>query len=111
MKPYQIEGYKRNFPPGTEVELISMEDARAIPAGTKGVVDFVDDVGTLHVNWENGRRLGICPDVDRFRKLEPPAVSKDTADKPSVTESLKVARETSAEHPSGKNAPLKGDSR
>ena len=110
MKPYQIEGYKKSFPPGTTVELISMEDDHAVPAGTKGVVDFVDAVGTVHVTWENGRALGLCPDVDRFRRLEPPTVSKGAEEKPSVTGRLKAAEKAAAEQPP-KSAPHKGDAR
>ena len=73
MKQYKIDMYKNAYPPGTQIELVSMEDPDAVPPGTKGTVDFVDAVGTIHVTWENGRTLGVCPDVDRVRKVEPPA--------------------------------------
>lgn len=29
--------------------------------GDQGVVDFVDDLGTIHVKWDNGSSLGIVP--------------------------------------------------
>lgn len=29
----------------------------------------VDDIGTLHVEFDNGRSLGICPEVDGFHKI------------------------------------------
>ena len=35
----------------------------------RGTVTFVDDVGTVHMKWDNGRTLGIVPNVDDFRKL------------------------------------------
>ncbi len=35
-----------NYPPGTRLELISMDDPQAIPPGSRGTVDHVDDMGT-----------------------------------------------------------------
>lgn len=59
-----------NYPPGTRVELISMDnDPRPIVPGTRGTVRIVDDMGTVHVEWDNGRRLGLVPGEDSFRKL------------------------------------------
>lgn len=46
-----------------------MNDSQAVPPGTRGTVDYVDDLGTIHMNWDNGRTLGICPQEDSFRKL------------------------------------------
>ncbi len=59
-----------NYAPGTRVELISMDnDPRPIESGTRGTVRVVDDMGTIHVEWDNGRRLGLVPGEDSFRKL------------------------------------------
>lgn len=66
----RIEFYKEHYPRGTRVQLDSMsDDPRPIPSGTKGTVVAVDDVGTVHVNFDNGRSLGICPEVDSFHKI------------------------------------------
>lgn len=46
------------------------DDPRPIEPGTKGTVEFVDDAGTIHTTFDNGRNLGICPEVDRFHKIE-----------------------------------------
>ena len=46
-----------------------MNDSQAVPPGTRGTVNYVDDLGTIHMNWDNGRTLGICPQEDSFRKL------------------------------------------
>jgi hypothetical protein len=35
-----------------------IDDSETVPAGTLGVVDSVDDAGTVHVRWSNGARLG-----------------------------------------------------
>ena len=58
-----------NYPPGTRLELISMDDPQAIPPGSHGTVDHVDDMGTIHMRWDNGRSLGLVPSEDSFRKL------------------------------------------
>ena len=41
------------------------------PPGIEGVVDFVDDIGTLHCNFENGRSLGVIVGEDSFSVIEP----------------------------------------
>lgn len=59
-----------NYPPGTRLELISMgDDPRPVEAGTRGTVKMVDDMGTIHTDWDNGRSLGLVPGEDSFRKL------------------------------------------
>ena len=66
-----VEITKQHYPKGTRIEVIEMgDDPRPIPSGTKGTVDVVDDMGTIHCTFDNGRRLGLIPEVDRFRKIE-----------------------------------------
>lgn len=60
---------RQNYPPGTRLELISMDDPQAIPPGSRGTVDHVDDMGTIHMRWDCGRSLGLVPSEDSFRKL------------------------------------------
>ena len=66
----KVKMYKEMYPVGTRIELISMEDSQAIPSGTKGTVTCVDDAGTIHMKWDNGRTLGLIPEIDIFRKIE-----------------------------------------
>jgi hypothetical protein len=62
--------YKEIYPKGTRIEVISMEnDPRPIASGTKGTVDFVDSIGTIHCTFDNGRVLGLIPGEDQFRKI------------------------------------------
>lgn len=64
------EGYKKAYPPGTRIMLLRMgDDPRPIEDNTRGTVMAVDDIGTLHCNFDNGRSLGIIPSEDSFRKL------------------------------------------
>ncbi len=52
---------------GTRVELVATDDKHTmIEPGEGGVVDFVDALGTVHVSWDNGIRLGLIPGVDQW---------------------------------------------
>ena len=60
------------FPPGTRIQLIHMDDPyHPVPDGTRGTVKFVDDMGTVFPDWDNGRGLGVVYGEDSFRKLTP----------------------------------------
>lgn len=65
-----IERLRKEYPEGTRVKLLKMDDIQAPPIGTKGSVTGVDDIGTIHVNWDGGGSLGVCLDVDEIEKLE-----------------------------------------
>lgn len=64
-----LKSLRKEYPKGTRVELVRMEDVQAPPVGTKGMVTFVDDIGTIHVMWENGSSLGIVYGEDKCRKV------------------------------------------
>ena len=64
-----VQRMKEQYPPGTRIVLDYMgDDPRPIPPGTKGTVRIVDDMGTVHCNFDNGRRLGLIPGEDSFHK-------------------------------------------
>ena len=64
-----VDRIKAHYPPGTRIRLNSMDDPwHPIPPGTEGEVDFVDDIGTIHMKWDNGRLLLLrerCQGKDR----------------------------------------------
>lgn len=76
--------YKEQYPKGTRIELISMNDSQAVPPGTRGTVNHVDDLGTIHMNWDNGRTLSICPQEDSFRKLTEQEIEQENMEKRSA---------------------------
>lgn len=66
-----VELTKQHYQKGTRIELIHMNDPFApVPSGTKGTVEYVDDMGQIHMKWDNGRTLALVPEEDRFRKIE-----------------------------------------
>ena len=64
-----VERLREQFPEGTRVELIQMKDLGAPPAGTRGTVKGVDDVGSILVVWDNGSTLSLAYGADRCRIL------------------------------------------
>ena len=52
IKPWQLEQLRKEYPIGTRVELIHMDDPynKKLVPGCKGTVRWVDDWGTIHVN-------------------------------------------------------------
>lgn len=66
----RIEFYKEHYPTGTRIMLDRMsDDPCPLPLKAKGTVVAVDDVGTLHCEFDCGRSLGVCPEVDKFHKI------------------------------------------
>ena len=58
---------KEQYPAGTRIELDFMgDDPRPIAPGSKGTVRVVDSLGTVHCNFDNGRRMGLIPGEDSF---------------------------------------------
>ena len=65
----RLEYLRSQYAPGTRVELMEMNDRQAPPPGTKGTVVCVDDIGTIHVHWDNGSSLGVAYGEDRCRVI------------------------------------------
>ena len=62
-----VKRMKDTYPPGTRIMLDCMgDDPRPLPPGTKGIVRTVDDMGTVHCDFDNGRYLGLIPGEDSF---------------------------------------------
>lgn len=56
--------------PGARVRLISMDDPYThLKPGDEGTVSFIDDMGTVHVDWDNGSGLGLVQGVDSYHVI------------------------------------------
>lgn len=64
-----VERIRREYPAGTRVELVQMDDAQAPPVGTKGTVKGVDDTGSLLMRCDNGSGLNVVYGEDIVRKV------------------------------------------
>jgi len=65
-----VERIRREYPAGTRIALIAMDDVQSPPVGTHGTVLAVDDAADLQVCWDNGSTLNVIYHVDRARKLK-----------------------------------------
>ena len=65
-----VQRMKDTYKPGTRIQLDRMgDDPRPIAPGTKGTVKLVDDIGTVHCIFDNGRGLGLIPGEDVFHVI------------------------------------------
>ena len=78
----KAEGYREEYPPGTRILLEHMgADPCRVEGGTRGTVLAVDDAGTLHCGFDNGRSLGVVPGEDVFRKLTEAELLEEQAER------------------------------
>ena len=69
VRPETLERLRREYPAGTRVELVRMDDCQAPPVGTKGTVKGIDDTGSLLMVWDNGSGLNVVYGEDIVKKL------------------------------------------
>ena len=60
---------REGYPAGARVELISMDDPYNVQLtpGATGSVVLVDDIGTIHVQWDCGSSLGVVYGEDECK--------------------------------------------
>ena len=66
----KVKSLREKYPAGTRIQLDHMDDPfHPVESGTTGTVRFIDDAGTIHMNWDSGSSLGLCPDSDEFHVI------------------------------------------
>ena len=65
-----VERIRKEYPVGTRVVLVQMNDPQAPPIGTKGTVRGVDDIGSIMVAWDNGSGLSVAYGEDICRRCD-----------------------------------------
>lgn len=64
-----LNALREQYPKGTRVELVQMDDPQAPPIGTQGTVRGVDDMGSIMVRWDNGSGLSVAYGEDVCRRV------------------------------------------
>lgn len=83
----QAQRYKELYPKGTRILLLHMgNDPRPVEDNMRGTVIAVDDMSTVHCNFDNGRQLGIIPGEDSFRKLTDEELAEEQTDSEDMDE-------------------------
>lgn len=66
----KVERVRAEYPAGTRVELVSMNDPYTdLKPGEKGTVTCVDSMATIHVRWDCGSTLGLAYGEDCCRRI------------------------------------------
>lgn len=70
LRPEVLARLREEYPAGTRVELVEMNDPyREMPPGLKGTVQMVDDAGGIQINWDNGSTLAAIHGFDKIKKI------------------------------------------
>lgn len=70
MNQEKVEFLRKVYKKGTKVRCRQMEDPYSpVPKDTIGIIEFVDDMGQIHVKWENGSSLALIYGVDLFETI------------------------------------------
>lgn len=82
----------RDYAKGSRrVELIFTSDPfTELRPGDEGTVSFIDGMGTVHVDWDNGSKLGLVPGEDQWREFARATDAADATDKnqPDMVEEM-----------------------
>ena len=67
----RIDELKKKYPVVTKVRCINMkEDISPVTYKTEGTIEFVDDLGSIHVKWKNGSSLALIEGEDDFEIIK-----------------------------------------
>lgn len=64
-----VAALRAEYPAGTRVKLLKMDDIQAPPVGTCGTCRGIDDTGSIMVRWDNGSGLHILYGIDHCHRI------------------------------------------
>ncbi len=85
-----VERLREEYPPGTRISLIKMEDPFSkLKPGARATVQGIDDAGGLMCRWDNGEGLSLDFFEDDYRKL----TAEELAEEQKMQEEHEMAEE------------------
>lgn len=65
-----IERIRADFPIGSRVMMVySADPLTPIDGGIEGIVSSVDNIGTIHIDWDNGSYFGVILGENVIEKI------------------------------------------
>ena len=64
-----VEKLRKEFPVGCRIVLDEMDDRQALPIGTQGTCNGVDDAGNILVSWDTGSHLNVAYGADSCHRV------------------------------------------
>jgi hypothetical protein len=56
---------------GKRVRIIRLEDPYTkLKSGDEGKISYIDDMGSIFVDWDSGSKLALLPDIDEYEILD-----------------------------------------
>ena len=72
MTRHEVEMIKDRFQPGMRILLHEMKGEPRMYDGLEGTIESVDDIGQIHVHWDNGSSLALNYEEDSFEVTDVP---------------------------------------
>ncbi len=66
----KIQILKQKYRAGTKIRINQLYDKYESLIMERGIVRFVDDIGTIHCLLDGGKQVGVIPDVDKFEVID-----------------------------------------
>lgn len=68
----EIEKIKETYIPGQKIELINLYSSfHLLLSGRRGMIEFIDDLGNIHVIWERNLNVPLVVGIDEFKIICP----------------------------------------
>ncbi|MBR2735407.1 MAG: DUF4314 domain-containing protein [Clostridia bacterium] len=66
----KLKQLRDTYKTGVRVRLINMYDEPQMAKGLEGTVEHIDDIGQIHVRWDNGSGLALIVGADLFEIIK-----------------------------------------
>ena len=76
-----VRKLRKEFPVGCRIVLDKMDDRQALPIGTQGTCNGIDDAGNILVSWDTGSHLNVAYGADSCHRVATDAEVKVSLDR------------------------------